>query len=138
MSVRKWVYEKVLLVPGMGVFGGRFYSSGAVGEAVPGDSPARPFGVIRFSPGQPGVLPTYPVNQRNFKIWLHDEPGTMSNIEDGCEALRKAMPGFAPELFMGNRIICCEWAGVSEDSYDDHFGTNTVWSDFRLTWKPAP
>jgi hypothetical protein len=78
------------------------------------------------------------VNKGNVKAWIHDEPGTMENIDTATSALEKYIPGFAPALHEGIRIMECRWEGCSDDLFDDHFGTNVVYADFQLTWKPAP
>lgn len=138
MSIRKWAYVKASAVPGLGIPADRVFSPGAVGEAVPGDSPTRPFAVIRFSPSNPGVLPNFPVHQQVMQIWVHDDQGTMTKIDTAVEALRKNMPGYAPVVYEGMKIMECLWLGNSQDFYDDHYGTNVVYSEFQLTWKPAP
>ena len=138
MSIRKWLYEKAIAVPGLGVPGDRVFGPGSAGLAVPGDSPTRPFIQIRFAPRNPGMLPTYPLLQQVAAFWVHDDPGTMKNIDDAVEALRKSLPSAAPALFEGIRIMECRWTGSSEDFYDDHFLTNVVNVEFQLTWKPAP
>lgn len=138
MSIRKWLYEKTIIVPGLGIPANRVLGPGAAGMAVPGDSPGRPFAQIRFSPKQPGVLPTYPILQQVAAIWVHDDPGTMKNIDSAVEALRKTLPAAAPETYEGMHVMECRWIGSSEDFYDDHFLTNVVNVEFQLTWKPAP
>lgn len=138
MSIRKWLHEKTIVVPGLGIPADRVFSPGAVGLAVPGDSPDRPFAQIRWAPSNPGVQPSYPVLQQVAAIWIHDNPGTMTLIDAAVEALRKNLPGTAPQSFEGMKVMECRWLGNSEDFYDDHFKTNVVNVEFQLTWKPAP
>lgn len=138
MSLRKWAYAQVTGLTGFVIPDSRVYSSGAVGAEIPGDSPTRPFAVIRFATEAAGLLPSYPIHQRRFSVWVHDEPGTMENIDAAAKQLKEDLPATVPVLFEGDRIMECLWEGTSEDFYDDHFGTNVVRVDFNATYKPAP
>lgn len=139
MSLRKMVYQKAI---GLADFIAvvpvdRLFSAGAAGMKNPGDSPSRPFAVVRFQPDNPGLVPKLPASQQRFSIWIHDEPGSMDNIEDAVAALRDGLPSALPGLLEGTRVMECVWEGTSADGYDDHFGTTTVYVDFMATYKPS-
>jgi hypothetical protein len=138
MSIRKWFHGKASVVAGLGIPADRVFAAGAVGAAIPGDSPTRPFAVIRYGPRNPGVQPNFPVKQQVASVWVHDEPGTMKNIDAAVEALEVGLKNVAPVAFEGMKVMECRWIGNSEDFYDDHFQTNVVNVEFQLTWKPAP
>lgn len=137
MSLRKWAYTKVIALTGFGIADDNVYSSGAVGLTIPGDSPARPFAVIRLSPNNPGIIPRSPASQQRFAVWLHDEPGSMEKIDAGIKAL-KDLATDLPEKFEGMVIINVNWETDSQDFYDDHFGTNVRYSEFLATYRDAP
>lgn len=138
MSLRKWAYTKVTALTGFAIADENVFSSGAVGVAVPGDSPARPFAVIRLSPTNPGLYPKMGgTQQTRFAVWLHDEPGSMDNIDAGIKSL-KALASDLPETFEGMVVMNVNWENDSQDFYDDHFGTNVMYSEFLATYKPAP
>ena len=140
MGLRKLVFERITgLVEFTSVIpAARVFSPGAVGMKNPGHSPIRPFAVMRFQPDNPGMVPKLPMSQQRFNVWLHDEPGSMDNIEDAVAALKKGLPGALPGVSENLRVIECVWEGTSADGYDDHFGTTTVYVDFMATYKPAP
>ena len=135
MSIRKWFHGKATGVAGLGVPADRVFSPGAVGAAEPGDAPARPFIVNRLSPANPGVGP---IVQQVMACWVHDDPGTMNNIDNTVKALKKGLDRIGPEAFEGMMILECRWIGTSADTYDDGHKTNVVFVEFQLTWKPAP
>jgi hypothetical protein len=138
MTLRKWAYEQVTGLPGLGIPAARVYSSGSVGETIPGDSPSRPFAVIRLAPEIPGLLPGYPVHQRRFGVWIHDDPGTMEKLDAAAKIIKDGLHHPVPVMYEGIFIMDCVWEGTSEDFYDDHFLTNVVRVDFLLTHKLAP
>jgi hypothetical protein len=137
MSLRKMVYAAVTGITGFEIPDDQVFSSGAVGHKKPGDSPSRPFAVVRFNPDNPGLVSRYPLHQRRFSVWLHDEPGSMDKIETAVAQLKLELPPSLPGVLEGLRVIDCVWEGTSADGYDDHFGTNTVYVDFMATYRPA-
>lgn len=137
MSLRKRVYQAVIAT-NSGIADAQVYSSGAVGQADPGKSASRPFIVVRFQPDNPGLLPRLPVSQQRWNAWVHDEPGTMENIDAAVEALKTEIP----TLLVGDgenvRVLETVWEDTFADGYDDHFGTNVAYVDFLTTYKPIP
>lgn len=137
MSLRKRVYQAVTTA-NTGIADAQVYSSGAVGQAVPGTSATRPFIVIRFQPDNPGLVPKFPVSQQRWNAWVHDEPGTMDNIDAAVAALKEEVPVWMAGDGEGVRVIETVWEGTFADGYDDHFGTNVAYVDFMTTYKPIP
>lgn len=137
MSLRKRVYQAVIAT-NTGVADEQVYSSGAVGQASPGESAERPFIVIRFQPDQPAILPSFPMSQLRWNAWVHDEPGSMENIDDAVAALVKEVPTLLFGEGEGVRVIETVWEGTFADGYDDHFGTSLSYVDFLTTYKNIP
>ena len=137
MSLRKRVYQACIAAT-TGIPDESVFSSGAVGQAEPGISADRPFIMLRFQPENPGLIPRFPVSQRRWNAWVHDEPGTMQSIDTAVEALKTQIPTLLVGLGEGVRIIETVWEGVFADGYDDHFGTNVTYVDFLTTYKSIP
>jgi hypothetical protein len=134
MSLRKRVYQAVTAIA-TGIEDDQVYSSGAVGQESPGLSAKRPFIMIRFQPDNPGILPRLPVSQQRWNAWVHDEPGTMENIDTAVKALKELLPGILAGDGEGVRVLETVWEGTFADGYDDHFGTNVAYVDFLTTYK---
>lgn len=137
MSLRKRVYQAVTAT-NTGIPDDQVYSSGAVGQAEPGTSAKRPFIVIRFQPNGPGMLPRYPVSQQRWNAWVHDESGSMENIDKAVEALVDEVPVLMFGDGEGVRVLETVWENTFADGYDDHFGTTVSYVDFLTTYKPIP
>jgi hypothetical protein len=137
MSLRSRIYEAVT-VASTGILPENVYSSGAIGQASPGISAIRPFIVIRFQPDNPGMLPRFPVSQQRWNAWVHDEPGSMDNIDRAVQALKEDVPGWLIGDGEGVRVIETVWEGTFADGYDDHFGTTVTYVDFLTTYKSIP
>lgn len=137
MTLRSRIYLGVVAA-NTGVPQTSVYSSGAVGVAEPGTSATRPFIVIRFQPDNPGLFPRLAVSQQRWNAWVHDEPGTMENIDKAVKALKEELPTILIGDGEGVRILDNVWEGTFADGYDDHFGTNLKYVDFMTTYKPIP
>jgi hypothetical protein len=137
MSLRKRAYQAVTAAD-TGIADEQVYSSGAIGQALPGISAVRPFIVIRFQPDAPGLVPRYPVSQQRWNAWVHDESGTMERIDAAIVALKEEVPTLLVGLGEGVRVIETVWEGTFADGYDDHFGTTVSYVDFLTTYKPIP
>lgn len=134
MSLRKRVYQAVIAID-TGIADDQVYSSGAVGQELPGISAKRPFIMIRFQPDNPGLIPRLPVSQQRWNAWVHDEPGTMDNIDKAVKALKELLPPTLAGLGEGVRILETVWEDTFADGYDDHFGTNVAYVDFLTTYR---
>lgn len=134
MSLRKRLYEAVVAAASS-VVGDQVYSPGAIGQQMPGVSAKRPFIVIRLQPDNPGILPRLPVSQQRWNAWVHDEPGTMDNIDQAVALLKQEVPIFLLGDGEGVRVLETVWEDTFADGYDDHFGTNVAYVDFLTTYK---
>jgi len=132
MSLRKRIYQAVLAAD-TGI--DTVLSSGAAGVEIKGKSPTRPFIVLRFQPDGPGLVPQFPVAQRRWNAWIHDEPGSMEKIDSAAEALKVKIPTLLAGVGEGVRVLETVWEGTFGDGYDDHFGTNLTYVDFMTTYK---
>lgn len=138
--MRKWLYESVVSSPSQDEFsGGRVLSSGGVeGDEGQGDSPSRPFIVLRLSTNQQITrLPGATIRQQFVQVWLHTEPGSMIPTDDLCEELSKHLPAQAPAKREDEVIIECDWRDTSSDGFDDHYQTATRFVTFLVTYKTA-
>lgn len=136
MSIRKRIFQAVVVVTGYPI--AHVLSSGAGGQANPGKSPGRPFIMIRLQPDNPGLVPRLPVSQIRWNAWVHDEPGTMENIDITVAVLKEDLPGALVGDGEGVRVIDTVWEGTFADGYDDHYGTNVTYVDFLTTYKSIP
>lgn len=90
--------------------------------------------MITFSDEIPALAPRYPTQQSRFAVWVHDEPGTMENIDSAIEILKNGLPGYA--LSAGGIYVAeCWWETTSNDAYDDHYQTNTRYAEFLTTYR---
>lgn len=137
MSLRKRIYQAIIAIP-TGVDDAQVYSSGAVGQATPGRSAVRPFIVIRLQPDNPGLAPRLAVSQQRWNAWVHDEPGSMDNIDAAVKALKEEIPISLVGDGESIRVLETVWEDTFADGYDDHFGTNVSYVDFLTTYKPIP
>lgn len=142
--MRKWMYEAVKSCDGQTEFSAdRIMTTGAVeGPEGDGDSPARPFIVIRAATNQPPLQlgSASKIKQQRYQIWLHREPGSMLDIDDFCKSLEDGIPAMAPDNsseWVPDVIMEARWEDTSGDGYDDHFKTTTRFVTFLVTYNPA-
>lgn len=134
MTIQHWMKQATdsalngLIIPQ------RIFNSGGTGAEKPGDSPTRPFAVIRNDLDAPGVLPSFPISQLRWSIWLHDEPGSMKTINAGVQRVKTLVPQFNPQG-QDVWVMECSWQASGPDSYDDHYKTMTRYVDFLATFK---
>lgn len=134
--MRKWSYETVASSPGVSeAFASRIYGPGAVEGAEPGDSPTRPFIVIRFSTRDSALGG---VKQQRIQVWLHDDNSSMLPMDSIANGLEKWLPDNAPAWHDGDWIMDCVWEDTSGDGFDDHYQTQTRYVTFLITYRPAP
>lgn len=128
------MYQRVIVTPSIGIASANVFTVGAAG--LQGQGPkVRPFVVIRTMLNVPSLLPSFPVIDEPYQIWVHDAPGSMTKVDSALEALKAWLPTQAPAEFGGKEIFACEWSGHSDDLYDDHYKTNTRHADFVLKVK---
>jgi hypothetical protein len=131
--MRKWVYESVVACDKPEGWGNRVFSSGSV-DQPDGDSPQRPFIVIRLSTAATPLAGTQ-IKQQNFQVWMHRVPGSMLNVDELALNMERHMEAAAPAQVTGFNIMECSWQFTSEDQYDDHFKTSTRFAAFLATYK---
>jgi hypothetical protein len=132
------MYESVMACPlAADRFGSRVFSTGAgEGPEGGGDSPDRPFVVIRAAVNQPGVRGGAAKQQR-FQVYVHDIPGDTTNIDDMQKQLEDLVSQRAPVATTEGWIMDCVWEDTSGDGFDDHYGTTVRYVTFLVTWRPA-
>ena len=91
------------------------------------DNPQKPFLLVAFD------IETKPldsvaemrVSRIPFTVWVHDEPGTMLDIDEAAFAIKNGLP--TPDgAAVGNMShYGITWEEIGGDTADDHFGTNT-------------
>lgn len=110
----------------------RVYSSGATGMGQE-DQPDRPFVMVTSQTNQPGLRRAM-INQQRFQVWFHDDPGSMTDIDDGLKLIQDALTAYA-ESWWNDEIFLMgvEWENTSGDMFDDHFKTNTRYCEFLIT-----
>lgn len=106
------------------------YTSGGVED--PG--PQRPFvmvhmGIEQTPLGMPASSRTLEIP---FDVVVHDNPGTMLDIDDACVIVKDSLPAFAPAVVGAMSVYEVKYEETSRDLWDDHFKTNTRRVSFRM------
>ena len=105
-----------------------FTSSSAF--AVDVDTPVqRPFMQLRWGRNDIGLDR---VTRRNLVIWVHDEPGDYSVIDQTILRLRVLLPTLEGQNNGSGFLMSAEWSGDSEDLADDGHKTITRNTSFSL------
>lgn len=124
--MRTWLYNRIKAAAGIpAAFGSganmRVISTGAA------DQPVKPFMIVQMGTEDPplGSVAEERTQLVPFTVWVHDEPGSMLNIDDAAIALKNAIPTEDGVVVGGLSIYRVKWEMTGEDAYDDHFGTNT-------------
>lgn len=92
-------------------------------SAVSDSPPPRPFAVLRWGASDPAIGsrgPTFTL----LRIWIHDEPGSYSNIESVQKGIKALLD------FHNGKIY--EWQSDGEDQSDPSYGTIFKISTFRV------
>lgn len=105
-----------------------FTSSSAFSVDV--DTPQqRPFMQLRWGRNDIGLDR---VTRRNLVIWVHDEPGDYSVIDQTILRLRVLLPTLEGQNNGSGFLMSAEWSGDSEDLADDGHKTITRNTSFSL------
>jgi hypothetical protein len=102
----------------------RIVSSGAADELP------KPFMVIRAG------IETRPMGgvwQLPFTIHMHDDPGSYVLIDSVLAIVHNKIITAAPAAWNGSWVMAVRDDGVSEDLYDDHYGTATRNASYTMT-----
>lgn len=126
MDWRTWLYarldapELTAIVPR-----GSHFGAGSIDENVE----PRPFIVIKAGAELRGPFPG--VSENFATIWVHDEPGSYTRIDDALKVIRAVLEGAVTDL--GG--VACRWQGDSAELADEFFGTITRNTSYRLNGK---
>lgn len=126
--MRTWIYNRVKAILDAHGWTYKILSSGAA------DTPAvKPFLIITMEVEQPPLdLPAGSgAAWVPWAIWVHDTPGSMLKIDDVVIALKNELPTLDGVVIGGLSRYGLDWTETGQDSYDDHFGTNTRPVRFR-------
>jgi hypothetical protein len=104
----------------------------ATSFAVDVDTPqTRPFLQIRWGKTDVGLSRTA-VGRRTVVIWVHDEPGDYTKIDNILARIKELLPTLEGQSNGSGYVIAVEWTGDSEDLADDGHGTITRNTSYSL------
>lgn len=119
--MRTWLYNRVKgLALVIDKIGDKVISSGAA------DNPAPPFIVITMGVEQAyqDMPPSTKTQTIPFTVAVHDDPGSMLDIDDLAIAIKNGVPSLDSFKIGGLSVMQVKWTDTGEDGYDDHWGTN--------------
>lgn len=120
--MRTWLYNRISNLAGLAdEFKNNVMSSGSA------DNPSKPFLMITMGTEAPplGLPRSARAQDVPFTIWVHDAPGSMVKIDEACVALKDGLPTEDGFMVGAMSVYGVKWEGTGDDSYDDHFGTNS-------------
>lgn len=124
--VRKLVYAALTATPTPGnIPAVRWISAGALDAPPP-----RPFAVLRLRDGPASDVRSL---QPTLEVWIHDERGSYTRIDDILEQVKQKLSAATPMENATHRIVDVRWIGDSPDLVDEGYNTNTKWTSFTLT-----
>jgi hypothetical protein len=135
------MYDSVKSMPSMSTkFGDRLMATGAgEGPEGDGDMPDAPFVIIRAATNQrPVFMPSTPemkVKQQRYQVWIHWKGGDTDPSDALAKELEDQVPPMAGVRTAEGNIMDCRWEDTSGDGYDDHYGTNTRYVTFLVTYR---
>lgn len=99
----------------------------------------RPFLTFHWGNTNPGYedIPFPLVNERDFQVWIHDEPGDYTRIDDAIARVRTVLTGIVGADTGAGWVQEVHWLGDSDDLSDDEQGTITRFGEFRVTGSAA-
>jgi hypothetical protein len=100
--------------------------------AIDVDTPqTRPFLQIRWGLNEIGLKNTA-VSRRTLTVWVHDEPGDYTRIDEILYRVKSLLPTLDGQSNGLGHVVSIEWTGDSEDLADDGHGTITRNTGFSL------
>jgi hypothetical protein len=95
----------------------RVISSGSV------EIPRKPFLLVSMGVEIPalGSTPEMRTQSIPFTVWVHDEPGGFTNIDDAAMAIKNGLPTLNGFMIGGLSVYEIRWEATGEDVADDHF-----------------
>lgn len=91
------------------------------------DNPVKPFLLLSMDIEERplGTTAEMRVSRVPFTVWVHDEPGSMLDIDSAAFALKNNLPTPDGEKVGDMSHYGIEWEDIGQDAFDDHFKTNT-------------
>lgn len=121
---RTWMYVALTQYNGLdALLGDRVYSD------VP-EHPLKPFAVIRIGNEVPELHQREGASSTFAAVWVHDEPGSYTRIDDVLALIREAV--LAKSDQSGVDIFQAIWTGDSQDLADDFRKTFVKTTSYRL------
>jgi hypothetical protein len=111
--------------------GDRVRSAGAVGAGA--TNVLRPFLAVRAGSRLPAMGT---VEQGTFYVWAHVEPESALAADTILKAVQTALVLPAPAIVGSLVVMECRWMGVSDDLFDDAYGTATRFATVVITARP--
>lgn len=93
-------------------------------------TPARPFAVTTYDGPYPGISR---VKQMRLTLWIHDEVGDYTLIEDLHKIARAHLEAQENVLLNGVRLLEARWEAESSDLFDVDRRTNLKTATYLLT-----
>lgn len=117
--MRTWIFNRVKVITGL--------ADAAVISSGSADNPAPPFVVVQMDIEQPplGISAETRTQWVPFTTWVHDAPGSMIWIDTQALLLKDGLPTFDGFKIGNLSVYRIEWVETGQDTYDDHFETNT-------------
>jgi hypothetical protein len=141
MSLREFLVARIVNDPTLTDLG--FIEDAIFGTHSIDTPQIRPLIVLRWQASNPGftdaqggsALSHWPINQQLLQVWVHDNPGDYTRIDQSLNRLRalltsvEAMNVGGPTEWLHTIV----WEGDSDDLSDDMLRTITRHSQYRLT-----
>jgi len=124
---REWLYATLSQNSDVtDIFGSRIFGA----SSAEGKKQIKPFILLRTGAENPELEgDDAPATSSQFAtVWLHDEPGSYIQIDNGLEVVREAL--LSPALVGSG--IACRWLGDSAEFADESFGTITRNGSYQL------
>ena len=124
--MRTLIYQAIIGDPALNGLGITGPSSFAVDVDTPQD---RPFLQLRWGPNTIGLDVS---TRRSLVIWVHDQPGDYTRIDDIILRLRSLIPSLVLSQDAQGWLQGVRWEGDSEDLTDDGHRTIARNTSFTL------
>lgn len=130
--MRRLIYNLLTAVPNEpGSYKMLWLPGGLFGDRAEFETPVdKPFGVLTHEGPLPGVSRH---QQARFSLWVHDEPGDYTRIDNALKVLRPLVVGSTPRTLNGVWLTEAQWTSTSGDLFDAERRTNVKYSTFLLT-----
>lgn len=103
---------------------------GLYGDRAEFTTEIKPFGVLIHQGPLPGISSHM---QARTTLWVHDEPGDYTRIDEALRVARNYLLSAVPVLLDGVWLNDVRWEGTSDDLLDTERRTNVKNATFLLT-----